>query len=417
MLWVLARKKNSVPQAIPSWSCFVSQSGSVPKQLTTIAYYPVIPKPITEYKTVAECLRYAEAATNEVGQKYVITTFDLGACMKAYPLVFNDPLKYKDHIVLIGSFHATMAYLKMIGKKMSGSGLEDILIEADLITSGSLKGVMSGKHFERSMHCHKVMFECLERLLLEQFMIGREGLEWYSTLPEESLQKLYKLLKCSTPEILETLLTDTSLSKFMDSFLKFQDEIRVGKHGKTAKLWMSYMDHTSLILTLQEAVQDNNYLLFVYVLYLMAILFFAYNRQNYARHLTFIAMFLANIETSHPGASQLLKLGAFSVARSFCPGNRAAVDKTMEETFMRHAKSDRMGSGITGICMNYGNYQRWIRSANARSQYVNVTLKKAGMMDDDASSKTHKDTKKTSKLMLLELKMLFAALSTLLMQK
>ena len=184
----------------------------------------------------------------------------------------------------------------------------------------------------------------------------------------------------------------------MDSFLKFQDEIRVGKHGKTAKLWMSYMDHISLTLALQEAVQDNNYLLFVYVLYLMAILFFAYNGQNYARHLTFIAMFLANIETSHPGAIQLLKLGAFSVARSFCPGNRAAVDKTMEETFMHHAKSDRMGSGITGIYMNYGSYQCWIRSANARSQYVNVTLKQAGMMDDDARSKTHKDTKKTAKL-------------------
>ena len=87
-------------------------------------------------------------------------------CMKAYPWVFNDPLKYKDHIVLIGSFHATMAYLKMIGKKINGSGLEDILIEAELISSGSLKGVMSGKHFDRSMHCHKVMLEYLERLFL-----------------------------------------------------------------------------------------------------------------------------------------------------------------------------------------------------------------------------------------------------------
>ena len=132
--------------------------------------------------------------------------------------------------------------------------------------------------------------------------MGREVLEWYSTLPEESLQKLDKLLKSTSPEILQTLLTETSLSKFMDPILKFQDEIRVGKHGNTAKLWLSYMDHISLILTLQEAVQDNNYLLFVYVLYLMAILFFAYNGQNYARHLTFIAMFLANIETSHPAS-------------------------------------------------------------------------------------------------------------------
>ena len=48
---------------------------------------------------------------------------------------------------------------------------------------------------------------------------------------------------------------------------------------------------------------------------------------------------------------------------------------------MRHAKFDRMGTGISGIYMNYGNYQCLIFSANA-------------MMDDDASSKTYKDTKR-----------------------
>ena len=72
------------------------------------------------------------------------------------------------------------------------------------------------------------------------------------------------------------------------------------------------------------------------------------------------------------------------VVRSFCPGSHAAVDKTMEETFMSHAKSDRMGTGISSIYMNYGNYQCLICSANA-------------MMDDDASSMTYKDTNKIEK--------------------
>ena len=75
---------------------------------------------------------------------------------------------------------------------MTGSGFEDILIEAELISSGSLKGVMNGKHFERSMHCHRIMYESLHRLLLEKFMIDNERSEWYSTLPEEALQKLDK---------------------------------------------------------------------------------------------------------------------------------------------------------------------------------------------------------------------------------
>ena len=48
---------------------------------------------------------------------------------------------------------------------------------------------------------------------------------------------------------------------------------------------------------------------------------------------------------------------------------------------MHHAKSDKMGTGISGIYVNYGNYQCLICSANA-------------MMYDDASSKTYKDTKR-----------------------
>ena len=60
---------------------------------------------------------------------------------------------------------------------------------------------------------------------------------------------------------------------------------------------------------------------------------------------------------------------------------------------MRHAKSQRLGTGLSGITMNYGAYQRWIRSANARSQYVNITLQMAGMINDD-ESKIHRDTRK-----------------------
>ena len=74
---------------------------------------------------------------------------------------------------MIGTFHLASAYMKMLGKKMVGSGLSDIFLEANMIGSGSLQGVISGKHYERAMHCHKTLLEALERLLLEQFMSGR----------------------------------------------------------------------------------------------------------------------------------------------------------------------------------------------------------------------------------------------------
>ena len=89
----------------------------------------------------------------------------------------------------------------------------------------------------------------------------------------------------------------------------------------------------------------------------MASLFFSFGGQNYARYLIF-SVFLTNVEQSHPDSSELIKSGTFSVARSFIPGNRCDVDKTMEETFMRHAKSrGGAGTGITGLLTNINAYQ------------------------------------------------------------
>lgn len=52
---------------------------------------------------------------------------------------------------------------------------------------------------------------------------------------------------------------------------------------------------------------------------------------------------------THNGATELLKLGGIGVARSHVAGNLCAVDKTMDETFMKHTKS-RAGAGVRRFC-------------------------------------------------------------------
>ena len=169
MIRLLSRQKD---QEVPDWAGFLSATGEKPKCLTTIDYYPVINHPITEYKTVQEVLRYLEEATREVGQENIISTSDLGVCMKAYLIIWNSPQRYSEHIILSGTFHLVCAYLKVVGKKMAVTGLEDVLLEACLISCGSIKGMMSGKNYGRSVHCHKILLECLERLLFEQFLLS-----------------------------------------------------------------------------------------------------------------------------------------------------------------------------------------------------------------------------------------------------
>ena len=86
----------------------------------------------------------------------------------------------------------------------------------------------------------------------------------------------------------------------------------------------------------------------------MAILFFAYDGHNYSRCLTRFEAFVTNLELTHPGAMELIDNGALGCGRSLIPDSLCAVDKTMEEIFMKFAKGSR---GLLGIFDQYGAYQ------------------------------------------------------------
>ena len=93
------------------------------------------------------------------------------------------------------------------------------------------------------------------------------------------------------------------------------------------------------------------------------------------------SLFIVNFDQTHPGALELLKLGAFSVVQSVVPGCPTDVDKTMEETFMRHSKSHggTSGAGISGITRNNAAYQRWVLTTHVQSQYLAATFAMADM--------------------------------------
>ena len=55
-----------------------------------------------------------------------------------------------------------------------------------------------------------------------------------------------------------------------------------------------------------------------------------------------------------------------------------SIDKMMEETFMRHAKSHGGAEGsavvLSGVLSNLDAYQQWVRTTHVRSLYVNATM-------------------------------------------
>ena len=299
------------------------------------------------------CLRVLKNASREVGQKYAVITFDLGVCMKAYPIIWKSPDFYNDHIVIIGSFYLICAHLKMIGKKMNESGLADVLLEAGVISVGFINGVISGKNYSRAINCHKVMAKSLERLLLDRYWKTR----CLKGLPSNLLQaidRINNIISEKTSENLHAAMRNKALANFLEEYSSFRQQVRGESQGKTVQFGLAYMNHVSLALSLLYAAEINDYYLCGACLSKRVNLFFSFDGQNYARYLFYFSLFLFNIVKTHP---ELLKLDAISVARSFIPANRCAVDIIIEETSMQHAKSQagsgRRGADISGLLINY----------------------------------------------------------------
>ena len=255
--------------------------------------------------------------------------------MKAYPIIWKSPDFYDDHIVIIGSFHLICAYLKMIGKKMNESRLADVLLEAGVITVGFINGVISGKNYSRAINCHKFMAKSLERLLLDRYLETR----CLKGLPGDLLQAINRInhiINEKTSENLHAAMQNKALATFLEKYSSFRQQVCGRSQGKTAQFGLVYMNHVLLAFSLLYAVKINDYYLCGACLSKIVNLFFSFDGQNYARYLCYFSLFLFNIVKTYP---ELMKLDATSVARSFIPANRRTVDKTIEKTFLQHAKS------------------------------------------------------------------------------
>ena len=106
--------------------------------------------------------------------------------MKALPIIWNESRKYRNHIIMMGSFHILSAHMKMVGNEMQTICLSNMLLESELMSCVSLVGVLKGKSHAQALNCHKVMLESLERLLFGKFLAVQGDQTLFETLSQYS---------------------------------------------------------------------------------------------------------------------------------------------------------------------------------------------------------------------------------------
>ena len=264
-------------KTVPDWSGWLSKTTEGRNTVTEsrIGYMQPIMHPIMDIATVKQCLQTSMDVTKMLQQEYTLVTMDMAAAKLAYNIIWGDRESYKNVIVNLGPFHTMCSYMGATGKMMSGSGFEDIVVEAQLCASGSIDQVMSGKHYNRSVHVHQRMLDALEWACFREHVNLEHGMEsavvvsnLASQLSAENLQKAQQNEDCEI---------------FMKEYEQFKAAVREGKYGTTAQFWLQYCDSVWTLLLFQETVKENDLDLFMNSLQKMCGLLFSADHQHYGR--------------------------------------------------------------------------------------------------------------------------------------
>ena len=326
LLWKSARYLNSANQTNPRFvGWIIRRFQRAHSQATQMTYLPPISSPITEYSTIIEMFHQSRKLAKQSNMSYTHITLDVGAAIKAFHVIWNKPDEWSDIIIHLGDFHAMMAFFGVIGRFVESSGFEDVMFQAGLCSSGSIAGVMSGKHYNRCWLVHEVFSEALERLFIEQYL---------PTIPKT----VEEFLLNESDEVTANSHSDGPLKDYVTQYQTQKSKCLDREFGKTPQYWAKYMELVDHQHKLHFSINTNDYDLRMLIWKESLPLCFATSRVHYARYGTYYVNCLEYLDTTHPGARQEIEDFGLSVRRNQL-GVGQSIDMAGEQSFMRNAKT------------------------------------------------------------------------------
>ena len=277
-LYMIIKHAHHDPSTVPPWTEFnqiISKHREMIGSPTAIYYLPLIEAAATEDRTIATILARTVALADELKLNKIVAVFDLAIYSKVQQLRWSDPdPTYRERVIpRLGEFHIIMSYLGILGKRFGSGGLSDILVESDLVASGSLSAALSGKHYNRAVRSHKVVFESLYRCLIQKFL---------STLNEDRLTQVLTVCdEYSTSYAREAPDFGDQLNSFYDDFYNYLAE--KASNFPTFRYWLTYLEMVQLLLSFIRASRVSDWEAHLRCLEIMSAWFFAYDRRNYSR--------------------------------------------------------------------------------------------------------------------------------------
>ena len=236
----------------PLHAGFVSKFIEDPLPLQKICYTDPISQSPTNNDVVRETMVRTMRVANETGQQYAVVTYDLQVALKAYSIQAIESPLFDKLLIMLGNFHIELAFFGAIGTLIKESGIEFILVEADILAEGSMMGFIEGKFYNRCTRIHELLANVLEKKLYERFLFEN---------PEEDDSSLNEVMS-TVPldmKLVEKHLSHSVVTERMQKYEEFFESFLNGNLGSTARFWAIYIFLINrLHRQLQKCVKTNN---------------------------------------------------------------------------------------------------------------------------------------------------------------
>jgi hypothetical protein len=103
-----------------------------------IYYLTTINESPTTVSVVLETMRQAQKLAEEFNEDYMEVTYDLAIAKVALQIQSMETSQFDNLFIHFGSFHIMMAYFKAIGKLIGSYGITNIMVNTDILASGSI---------------------------------------------------------------------------------------------------------------------------------------------------------------------------------------------------------------------------------------------------------------------------------------
>ena len=145
--WVLSRTYNDANQNVPSWSSFNEATSTIDPRVTTEGMLPIPQVPADDNDTMTTVINCFVTITEDLGQKHMVIVADQPLYSRGKELVWANPGKYENVVMMTGDLHISFNYLKAMGQHYENGCLDDIWVESGLFVQNSTDAMMEGKAY------------------------------------------------------------------------------------------------------------------------------------------------------------------------------------------------------------------------------------------------------------------------------